>query len=181
MKKLKFSLALALLATFANAAVYELDPIHSSTSFKIKHLSISNVVGSFKSFKATADMDGEKLKSLSATIKTDSIFTDNDARDKHLRSADFFEVEKYPEIKFEMTGISGDDIKGNLTIKNVTKPVILEYEFGGKTVGQDGKAKVGFSLEGEIKRSDFDFAPSTSTVTLGDKIKIDIEVEAVAK
>ncbi len=181
MKVLNFSLALALAATIANATVYELEPAHSNTSFKIKHLGISNVVGHFKKVSATADIEGEKLKSLNAVIKADSIFTDNDARDKHLCAADFFDTQKYPDIKFEMTGVDGDDIVGNLTIKDVTKAVKLDYEYGGKATGKDGKEKVGFSLEGKIKRSDFNFAPDSSTVSLGDEIKINVEVEAVAK
>lgn len=144
-------------------------------------LRLSNVVGSFKKVDAQIDADGEKLNKLSATIKTASVFTDNDARDKHLQSADFFDANKYPDMKFEMTEFTGDKVKGSLTIKDITKPVELEYEFGGKTTDNKGKEHIGFSLEGEVKRSEFNFAPESGELTLGDKIKINVEVEAIVK
>ncbi|OCS05892.1 YceI family protein, partial [Campylobacter fetus] len=112
--------------------------------------------------------------------------TSNTARDNHLKQADFFDIAKFPEMKFVMTEFKKDGdnegkVIGNLTIKNVTKPVTLNYEFGGQSKNQKGIQIVGFSLEGKIKRSDFNFAPDTSTLTLGDEIKINIEVEAAAK
>lgn len=170
----------ALFASVLNAAPFTLDKTHSNASFKIKHLSVSKVVGSFKDFDAEIDADGEKINMLKASIKTMSVSTDNDGRDAHLQKADFFDSEKYPEMKFEMTGFKKDKIMGNLTIKDVTKPVTLSYDFGGKTM-KNGKEHIGFSLEGEIKRTEFNFAPMHSEISLGDKVEISIEVEAVAK
>ena len=105
MKQLiKFSLVAALAASFANAAVYEIDPAHSSVGFKIKHLSISKVSGNFGKFNAVIDYDknAKELKALEATIETASVNTQNDKRDEHLRSADFFDAAKFDKITYKM-------------------------------------------------------------------------------
>ncbi|ANE35522.1 putative periplasmic protein (YceI-like domain) [Campylobacter iguaniorum] len=187
MKK-RFSLALCALClcSLANAAIYDLDKAHSNVNFKVKHLSISNVNGKFSDANAQIDLDNGVINSLSATIKTSSVNTDNDARDNHLQQADFFDSKQYPDMKFVMEkfvkdGENEGKVIGNLTIKNVTKPVTLDYEFGGKAKNMQGKNVIGFSLEGEIKRSDFNFAPSSSNAVLSDKIKINIDVEAVER
>lgn len=180
------ALCAMLLVGFANAANYDIDVTHSSTNFKIKHLSVSNVTGSFDKFSGIVDIENGIPKKIDTIINVDSINTSNTARDNHLKQADFFDIAKFPEMKFVMTEFKKDGdnegkIIGNLTIKNVTKPVTLNYEFGGQSKNQKGIQIVGFSLEGKIKRSDFSFAPDTSTLTLGDEIKINIEVEAAAK
>lgn len=188
MTKKLFSSAICamFLAGAAFGAPYELDTAHSSTNFKVKHLSISNVNGAFKDVKADIDVENGIPNKLDAVIKTNSVFTDNTARDSHLQQADFFDSVKYPDMKFTMTKFEKEDanevkVIGNLTIKDVTRPVTLSYEFGGKTVDQKGKEHIGFSLEGDIKRSDFEFAKGTSNAVLGDKIKINVEIEAIAK
>lgn len=183
MKKFLISSALALaLISGANAAEYSLDKSHSSVNFKIKHMSVSNTSGKFSEFDAVIDAESNgKLNKLNATVKTASVDTDNKSRDSHLQAPDFFNSAKFPDMTFEMTEFKKDKVIGNLNIAGVSKKIELEYDFGGKTTDQKGKERIGFSLEGKIKRSDFNFAPSSSTMTLGDEIKISIEVEAIKK
>ncbi|WP_086282414.1 MULTISPECIES: YceI family protein [Campylobacter] len=178
--------ALGLLFGAANATIYSVDAVHSSTAFKIKHLQVSNVTGTFSKFNGELDITDKVPSNLTATIEVDSIDTNNQGRDAHLKKADFFDTAKFPQIKFAMKSYekSGDGegkIKGDLTIRDVTKPVVLNYEFGGVSKNRQGTEIVGFSLEGKIKRSDFNFAPDSSTVALGDEIKLNIEIEAVKK
>ncbi|WP_096013368.1 YceI family protein [Campylobacter lanienae] len=178
--------ALGLLFGAANATIYSVDAVHSSTAFKIKHLQVSNVTGTFSKFSGELDITDKIPSNLTATIEVDSIDTNNQGRDAHLKRADFFDTAKFPQIKFAMKSYekSGDGegkIKGDLTIRDVTKPVVLNYEFGGVSKNRQGTEIVGFSLEGNIKRSDFNFAPDSSTVALGDDIKLNIEIEAVKK
>ena len=180
MKIVSILSACALGAMLANAAPYEVDNAHSSVGFKIKHMSISNVVGNFKDFSAEIDAENGKLNKLSAVVKTASVFTDNEKRDAHLQADDFFGSEKFPDMKFQMKEFAPDKVKGELTIRDVTKEVEFDYDFGGEAK-QGDKDKIGFSLEGKIKRSDFNFAPGSGTAMLGDDIKISIEIEAVAK
>ena len=138
------------------STTWKLDPTHSELTFKVKHMMISNVKGEFTNFDAeiTTEDDTFSKAKVSASIKTDSVFTNNTDRDTHLKSADFFNAEKYPAITFEAEALTGD-VTGNLTINGVTKPVTLDVDFGG--IGQDpwGNTKAGFSFEGKIKRSDF--------------------------
>lgn len=178
--------ALGLLFGAANATVYSVDTVHSSTTFKIKHLQVSNVTGSFGKFTGEVDITNKIPSSLTATIDVDSINTNNSGRDAHLKKADFFDSAKFPQIKFTMKSFENDGdgegkIKGDLTIRDVTRPVELDYEFSGTGKNRKGVEIIGFSLEGKIKRSDFNFAPESSTVALGDEIKLNIEIEAVKK
>ena len=180
MKKILFStLSVFLLGGALNAAEYKLDNAHSSVNFKIKHMGVSTTNGNFKNFAATLDFDGEKINKLEASVDTASVNTENEKRDTHLKAADFFDVAKFPEMKFVMKEQTGDKVIGDLTIKDVTKSVEFEYEFGGSNVDKNGKEHIGFSLEGKIKRSDFNFAPTSNTAMLGDDIKILIDVEAI--
>lgn len=180
MKKILFSsFAVFALVSSINATEYALDKSHSSVNFKIKHMSVSTTNGNFKNFEAVLDFDGAKINKLEAIIKVDSINTDNETRDNHLKAADFFDSAKFPEMKFVMKEQKDDKIIGNLTLKDVTKSVELDYEFGGSNIDQKGKEHIGFSLEGKIKRSDFNFAPNSSTMTLGDDVKISVDVEAI--
>ena len=138
------------------STTWKLDPTHSELTFKVKHMMISYVKGEFTNFDAeiTTEDDTFSKAKVSASIKTDSVFTNNTDRDTHLKSADFFNAEKYPVITFEAEALTGD-VTGNLTINGITKPVTLDVDFGG--IGQDpwGNTKAGFSFEGKIKRSDF--------------------------
>lgn len=169
---------------------WSLDPLHSEITFKIKHLMITNVSGNFKKFDVSVETNGEDFTtaSINAKIDVDSINTNNEQRDAHLRNADFFEVDKYPEISFTSTHVEKLDdenfnLYGNLTIKETTKPVKLSLEYGGVTKDAWGNYKAGFSLSGKINRHEFgvSFNPvlETGNVALGEEIKISGEIQLV--
>jgi len=165
-----------------------LDPTHSEIQFKVKHLMITTVTGYFREFSASAESDDEDFSNakISFEAKTASIDTNNADRDTHLKSGDFFESEKYPVLKFQSTGMkkSGDgDFKltGNMTIKDVTKPVTLDLEFGGIMKDPWGNEKAGFSLSGKINRKDWGLnwnaALETGGVLVSDEVRIFCEVQ----
>ncbi|WP_127137796.1 YceI family protein [Flagellimonas oceanensis] len=170
------------------ATIWKLDPTHSELTFKVKHLMISNVKGEFTKFDAT--IEGEKFEesTISATVQTASVFTNNDERDGHLQSADFFEVENYPEMKFTSTSItkeSDDEFKltGDLTIKGTTKSITLDVDFGGYMTDPYGNQKAGFSIEGKLNRKDFGLnwnaALETGGVLVSDEVKLAAELQFV--
>ncbi len=187
MKKLLFSAVACsfLLVGAANAKDYAVDPTHTNVGFKIKHLQISNVRGSFDDFEGKIDFDPEtkELKKFEAIVKVASINTKNEGRDDHLRNPDYFEVEKYPEMKFVMKEFVKEDdgeegvVKGDLTIKDVTLPVEFEYDFGG-VIKNEKVDKIGFTLEGEIDRTKFNVGEES--IGIGSEVDITIEVEADA-
>jgi polyisoprenoid-binding protein YceI len=167
-----------------------LDPTHSEIGFKIKHLMITNVSGNFNKFEVKAETNGDDFTNakVSVDIEVDSINTNNSQRDAHLRNADFFEVEKYPLIRFRSTEVKKLDeetyaLTGNLTIKETTKPVKLALEFGGVTKDPYGNYKAGFSISGKINRHDFGVSYNavleTGGVALGEEIKINGEIQLV--
>jgi polyisoprenoid-binding protein YceI len=167
-----------------------LDPAHSELTFKIKHLMISNVSGAFKYFSAkieTEETDFSKA-TISLTAEMNSISTNNEQRDAHLRNSDFFEVEKFPQMKFTSTGIEQTDdelfnLYGNLTIKGVTKPVKLKMEYNGIVKDPYGQEKAGFFVSGKINRSDWginmNVALETGGLMLGEDVRIQSEVQFV--
>lgn len=190
MKKLFFSsfLAACLLSSGLFAKEYVLDKAHTDVGFKIKHLQISNVKGNFKDYDAVIDFDPQsaEFKKLEANVKVASVNTENKTRDDHLQQDDFFKAKKFPELVFVMKSYQKIDnergkMSGTLTLVGVSKDIVLDTEIGGTAKGRDGKEKVGFSLSGKIKRSDFNFAPGSSALTLGDEINLNIEVEANEK
>jgi len=169
-------------------AKWTVDQAHSTVGFEVKHMMVSKTKGQFKSY--TADVEAADLTDLTtATIvfKFDvaSIDTNSVDRDNHLRSGDFFDVEHYPSIDFTSTSITknGDDYKvtGDLTIKNVTKPVTFEVEFGGKGKNPWGVDVYGFEAEAKINREDFGLtynaALETGGVLIGKDVKIKVELE----
>ena len=117
------------------AAPYSVDVSHSSVGFKIKHMMISTVSGNFSGFNGSYDLEKGVLKSLTATIKTDTINTGIKKRDEHLRSADFFDVSKFPEMTFTMNAQQGNKITGDLSIHGITKKVELTMDMGGEIIG----------------------------------------------
>lgn len=184
MKKLILLVAVSLLGSMLLAKDFDIDKVHSNVGFKIKHFGINNVNGNFRDYDGLIDFDenSKTFKSIKATIKVDSINTDNEMRDNHLKSDDFFKANKYPEITFVMKSYqkssdSEGKINGTLTIAGVSKNITLDAEIGG-LINIEGKQKLGFSLSGTIKRSEFNFAPNTSSVILGDEIKLQIEIES---
>ena len=169
--------------------VWKDDPAHSSVHFSIAHLVISEVDGVFREFDATltTGKDDYSDAKLEATIKVASISTDNDRRDGHLRSGDFFDAEKYPTITFKSasftkTGDSTFKIAGDLTIRDVTKPVVLDAIYRGQ-VSMRGKTIIVFSASTEINRFDYgvkwDAKLDTGGLVAGDKVKIQLDFEGV--
>ena len=169
---------------------WTVDKNHSSVLFVIRHLGLSNVRGRFDTFESTLDV-GETLDSVSVTADVDlsSVDTNNADRDAHLRTADFFDTEKHQTMSFRSTGITGQgedyELVGDLTIAGVTKPLPLDVEFHGTEVFPgDQSTHAGFSATGQIKRSDFgiDFGiiPGAEKLMLGDKIKIELDLQFVA-
>ena len=160
-----------------------LDPMHSELQFKVKHLMITTVTGSFNEFSAELTTDSEDFEHAAISFKAgvDSIDTGNKDRDGHLKSGDFFNAEEFPAVSFESTSFKkakGDvyNLIGNLTLKGVTKEVELEAEYGGTEKDQYGNIKVGFEVTGTVNRKDFGVSFNSLTETgglaLGENIKI---------
>jgi polyisoprenoid-binding protein YceI len=167
---------------------WTIDPSHSEIQFKVKHMMITTVTGSFKEFSSEVETQGDDFSTAKIKFQaaTSSVFTNSDQRDQHLRSADFFDVEKYPELKFESTSLEKVDdesftLNGNLTIRDITKPVKLDVEVGG--IGKDpwGNLKAGFSLTGKINRKDWGLnwnaALEAGGVLVSDDVRIFCEVQ----
>ncbi len=168
-----------------------IDPTHSEVQFKIKHLMITNVTGSFGKFQATVlteDEDFMKAK-ISFTADVDSISTNNEQRDGHLKSADFFDAATYPQIKFEATKFEKVDndgsyeLYGDLTLRDVTKNVKLDVEFGGVVKDPYGNTKAGFTINGKINRKDFGLTWNAVTeaggVVVSDEVRIIAEIQLI--
>ena len=168
-----------------------IDPTHSEVHFKIKHLMITNVTGSFNIFQAAVTTEGENFSTakISFTADVNSISTGNEQRDGHLKSPDFFDGEKYPQIKFTETkseSVDNDgsyELYGDLTIKEVTKNVKLSVEFGGVVKDAYGNTKAGFTINGKINRKDFSLTWSAVTeaggVVVSDEVKIIAEIQLI--
>ncbi|MGJ1421606.1 YceI family protein [Sphingobacterium spiritivorum] len=170
------------------ATIWNLDSAHSELEFKVKHMMISNVKGLFQDFEIQLEGNGEDLTSatIKAAIKTDSINTKNEQRDQHLKSGDFFDAANYPEIKFVSTSIvkkSEDEfaVTGDLTIKDVTKAITLDVDFGGVAVDPWGNSKAGYTFSGKINRSDFGLtwnaALETGGVMVSEEVKISGDIQ----
>lgn len=167
-----------------------LDHNHSGVSFVVRHLGLSNVRGRFDAFDATLDVGSELgAVGVHATVDLSSVDTNNPDRDAHLRSTDFFETDRQPVMTFVSTAITGAgdayELTGELTIAGVTKSVTFDVEFNGTEVfPADQRTHAGFSATGNIKRSDFgiDFGiiAGAEKIMLGDKVKIELELQFVA-
>jgi polyisoprenoid-binding protein YceI len=184
--------ALVVLATpaLAEKTTFQIDAIHSSVGFKIRHL-VSKVPGRFNSFSGTIEVDPKEIASGKVSVEIDvaSIDTANERRDGHLKSEDFFAVEEHPKMTFESTKIvdKGDgkaEVHGNLTMKGVTKPVVLDTEVLGFGAGM-GAMRAGFEATTTIDRKEFGIvwnrALDAGGVVLGDDVEISINLEAIAK
>ncbi len=168
---------------------WALDPTHSELQFKVKHLMITTVTGSLKSFSAELSSEGDEFTNAEISFTSDisSIDTGNNDRDNHLKSADFFDAEKFPTMNFKSTSVEkdGDDyiIKGDLTIKDTTKPVKLTAEFGGIATDPWGNTKAGFTLSGKINRAEFGLtwnaALETGGVMVSEEVRILGELQFV--
>lgn len=167
---------------------WQIDPVHSEVSFTIRHMMVSKIRGHFTDFVGTiVTAEAPADSSVTATIKLASIDTRNEQRDNHVRSADFLDIEKHPEMTYRSTSLAGDGatwtLQGELTLHGETKPVSLELELNGFTADPSGGERAGFSAVAEIDRRDFGIDISMPMdgggVVLGDKITIMLEIEAV--
>ena len=176
--------------TTESRTVWAIDPSHSELLFKVKHLMITNVKGEFRNFNASVESIGNDFSKarVTATVDADSIYTNNTDRDTHLRSGDFFDVETHKEITFEGTAFNKLDeenyqLKGNLTIKGVTKEISLDVEYGGLAKDPWGNEKAGFSISGKISRKDWGLnwnaALEAGGVMVSDEVRINGEVQFV--
>ncbi len=169
---------------------WKIDPTHSEIQFKVKHLMITTVTGYFKNFDLEVETDGDDFTTASRiefTADIDSINTNNDQRDTHLKSDDFFNAEQYKQLRFvgkKYEG-SGDDYKlhGDLTIRDVTKPITLDVEFGGIVVDPYGQTKAGFTVDGKVNRKEFnltwDAVTEAGQVVVSNEIKLHCEIQLV--
>ncbi len=174
-------------ATVLPTGTWKVDPVHSSVEFHVKHLGIATVKGQFKEFEGTLEVGPEGAVAY-GTVNTASVDTREPQRDEHLRSADFFEADTYPEIAFRSTAIraTGEDefeIDADLTIHGVTRRVTLDATLEGTEQDMQGNDRVGISASTQINRSDFEMrfnaALGSGNVVVSDKVKILVEVSAV--
>ncbi|MGA9875931.1 MAG: YceI family protein [Solirubrobacteraceae bacterium] len=166
---------------------WKVDPVHSSVEFHVKHLGIATVKGQFKAFEGTLDVDENGARAY-GTVEVASVDTREPQRDDHLRSADFFEVERFPQIAFQSSAIRplDDDefeIDADLTIHGVTRSVTLKAVFEGAETDHQGNDRVGVSASTQINRSDygmkFNAALGSGNLVVADKVKILVDVSAV--
>ena len=186
-------LAIALLLTVpsAFAASYQIDPVHTQIHFTVPHLVVFKVRGNFNDFVGTVEADAasNSLTGAKATIQVASIATRNQKRDDHLRSADFFDAGKYPEMAFVSKKVEGSGgnitVTGDLTIKGTTKEVVLKGGFLGATTDPWGNQRAGFEATGMINRKEFGLmwnkALEAGGMVVGDEIEIGLEIEAILK
>jgi polyisoprenoid-binding protein YceI len=170
------------------AATWNIDPVHSEVGFSVRHMMVSKVRGRFNTFSGQIVTAEDPLQSsVTAEIDLASINTGQEQRDQHIQSADFFEVEKYPTMTYKSTGVRVEGgeyiLDGDLTLKGVTKNVPLRLELQGFGEDAYGGYRAGFTATGEINRSDFNVsfdAPlQNGGVVVGEKIQLQLEIEAV--
>jgi polyisoprenoid-binding protein YceI len=169
---------------------WAMDATHSELQFKVRHLMVSNVTGHFKNFNATVETEGEDITTAKVhfTADVNSVSTNNEQRDAHLRSGDFFDVAAHPQIifegqKLEKSGIDTYKLHGTLTMRGVSKPVTLDVEFGGIVKDPWGNTRTGFSVTTKINRKDFGVSfgmvSETGNVLLGEEVSIMASAEFV--
>ena len=170
---------------------WTLDPMHSEVQFKVKHLMITTVTGYFQKFDVVAETGDEQFSTANKvefTADVNSINTNNEQRDTHLKSPDFFDAEQNPQIRFvgsKYEQKSGSDytLHGDLTIRGITRPVKVDVEFGGIVVDPYGQTKAGFTVSGKISRKEFGLTWNAVTeagsVVVGDEIRLQAEVQLV--
>ncbi len=159
-------------------STWTIDPTHSEVHFKVKHLVISTVTGSFKTYSATVTTDSDNFSDAKIHFEADinSIETGVEQRDGHLKGDDFFNAEKFPKLTFDSTRFDGSKLVGNLTIRDITKEVSLDVDFGGKMTDFYGNEKAGFEVTGKINRKEFGLQWTAVTeaggVVVGDEVKL---------
>jgi len=180
--------AIVMTISAVDAAEWKIDPVHSTIGFEVRHLVISRIRGQFQEFDCSLKFDNSAIEagSVEFTVQTASIDTDNEDRDKHLRTSEFFDTENHPTMTFKSGKVvKGDDNKfklvGALTIRGVTKEVTFDCEFYGVVKDPWGNTKSGFSAHTEINRQDFKVSWSKSLdsggLVVGDMVNITVDVE----
>ena len=170
------------------SSTWQLDPAHSEITFRVRHLVVATVSGRFREFSSTVTTEGDDLTTarIDFTAQTASIDTGLADRDAHLRSDDFFNSDQYPELRFrstrmEKTGESGFRLHGELTLRDVTKPISLNVEYGGTIKDPWGNIKSGFEVTGSIRRKEFglrwDALTEAGGAVVSDEVKIQCNVE----
>lgn len=172
------------IAPTLTAGRWTIEPAHSSVGFAVRHLGLSKVRGQFNVFAGDVEIAEDQFaSSVSATVELSSIDTNNADRDGHLQSTDFFGVENNPQMTFTSTSVDGSTLKGDLTLNGMTRPISFDLEFHGVAVDGYGATRAGFSATGEIKRSDygidFNMPVGLDGMLIGDKIEIELEIQAV--
>lgn len=168
---------------------WTVDAAHSKIGFAVKHMGVSTVRGEFGEFEGTLEI-GDDLTSARAygVVKTASVDTNQPQRDEHLRSADFFDAEHHPELRFESKSIEAVDeetfrITGELSINGVTREITLDAEIEGADVGPEGEDRVGLEVTGQLSRSDygmkFNQALGSGNMVVSDKVKLNLDIAAV--
>ncbi len=192
MNKIKILVMLlvsALSASFAQTATWKFDPAHTQIKFTVKHLVISEVTGNFKKFDGTVTTNGNDFSTakIDFIAETNSIFTDNEKRDNHLKSDDFFNAEKFPQLKFvgksmKKAGKNKFKLTGDLTIRDVTKSIILDVVYNGSTTAW-GSTHAGFKLTGKVNRFDYNLKWNslieTGGAVVGKDVTITCDVELI--
>jgi polyisoprenoid-binding protein YceI len=177
----------ALTTTPLSAGTWTIDPVHSAIQFSVRHLVVSKVRGNFGTFSGAITVAEDGTPSVSAEIDVASVDTGNEQRDAHIKSAEFFDVEKYPTATFRSTGVeaTGDDyvLNGDFTLHGVTKPISLALEFGGISPGMGSGEVAGFEASVVLNRKDFgidlDMPLETGGAVVGDKVTVTVNIEAV--
>ena len=177
------------IATALPTGTWNIDPAHSKVGFAVKHMGIATVRGEFTEFEGTLEI-AEDLSSAKAygTVKATSVDTNEPQRDDHLRSPDFFDVARYPELRFESTSIEALDdeefrITGKLTIHGVTDDIVLHADVEGTDIDPWGNERVGLEVTGQLSRGDYDMkfnqALGSGNMLVADKIKLALDISAV--
>ncbi|RNA63425.1 polyisoprenoid-binding protein [Chryseobacterium nematophagum] len=187
MKKIFLTFVFTLLSMVAfGQSEWTVDPMHSSINFNIKHMGISFVQGRFDKFEGKAGMTGADLEGgeLAFAVDVHSINTGVDMRDKHLKSADFFDVEKYPSMEFNSVSIKKDKnnmyiLKGKLKIKDVTKDITEPLTYGGVTKGQQGKEIMGLQAKFTVNRFDYNIKYDPTAAAVAKDVEVSLFIELI--
>jgi polyisoprenoid-binding protein YceI len=175
--------------TAVPAGTWVVDEVHTKVGFAVKHMGVSTVRGEFRDFEGGIESTDGELRAY-GTVQAASISTNQEQRDEHLRSADFFDAGQYPEIRFESTAIERIDeesyrVAGELTIHGVTNPIELHAELGGVDRGPEGELRTGFEVTGQLSRKDygmrFNAALGSGNAVVADKVKLALDVELIRR
>lgn len=162
---------------------WNLDKTHSEVQFKVKHMVISTVTGDFSSFDAHAESEDEVFKNAKFEFSADvnSISTKNEQRDEHLKSDDFFNSSEFPKLTFKGSEFDGEKLKGEITMKGITKPITLDVDFGGVITDPYGNQRAGFEFTGQLNRKDFGLnwngTLESGGLVVSDNVKLFVNLE----